>query len=76
VKAKVVDSYMADLETLNPQARLDIISRLAQSLKPDLIQKENLLKCSFGAWSGTETAEELLKAIRKSRNADSQMTEL
>jgi len=67
---------MAVLETLNPQVRLDVISRLAQSLKSEFTAKENLLKISFGAWTDAESAEELVKAIRESRKSIRQITEM
>jgi hypothetical protein len=41
---------MTLLETLNPESKLDLISKLAQSLKTEVISKENRMESSFGAW--------------------------
>ena len=71
-KMKRSDHIMPLLERLGPLAKLDIISKLAQSLKSEIKPKASLCKNSFGAWSGTETAEDMVKAIRDSRNFSNQ----
>jgi hypothetical protein len=67
INTHILDTYVAFLETLSPGAKLDIISKLTQSLKSDVKSKENLFESSFGAWAGTESAEEIVKGIRGSR---------
>jgi hypothetical protein len=62
----ILNTYMAFLETLSPEAKLDIISKLIQSLKSDVKSKENLFESSFGAWARNESAEEIVKGIRTS----------
>jgi hypothetical protein len=64
---------MAFLETLSPGAKLDLISRLTQSLKSQVRPKENLFDSSFGAWTGSESAEEIIKGIRGSRTFNRQI---
>jgi len=61
MNTSILDSYMVFLQTLNPDARLDIISRLTQSLKSEIKAKGNFFANSFGAWSGNESAEEIVK---------------
>jgi len=63
----LIDSYMAFLENLSPGVKLDLISKLTQSLKSDIKSKEKLFESSYGAWVGNETGEELVAAIRNSR---------
>ena len=64
---------MAFLETLSPGAKLDIISKLTQSLKSEVKSKENLFESSFGAWAGNESADEIVKGIRDSRTFNRQI---
>ncbi|HEX3934927.1 MAG TPA: hypothetical protein VHW43_09640 [Puia sp.] len=68
IYTNILDNYMAFLETLSPGAKLDIISKLTQSLKMEIKPKENLFNRAFGAWEGSESAEEIAKSIRDSRN--------
>jgi hypothetical protein len=63
----ILDNYLAYLETLSPGTKLDIISKLTQSLKSEVKLKENLFESSFGAWSAKDSAEDIAKAIRDSR---------
>lgn len=72
----IIDGYMAFLETLSPGAKLDIISKLTQSLKSEVKPKESLFKSSFGAWSGSESAQEIVDRIKKSRSINRQIEEL
>jgi hypothetical protein len=69
----ILDNYVAFLETLSPGAKLDIISKLTQSLKSEVKPKENLFDNSFGAWAGNESAEEIVKGIRGSRTFNRQI---
>lgn len=73
MNTRIINSYVDFLQTLNPDARLDIISRLAQSLKSEIKPKENLFAKSSGAWSGSESADELVKGIVDSRKFNRQM---
>ena len=69
----ILDNYMAYLETLSPGAKLDIISKLTQSLKSEVKPKKNLFESSFGAWAGKDSAEEIVKEIRDSRTFNRQI---
>jgi len=69
----ILDNYLAFLETLSPGAKLDIISKLTQSLKSEVKPKENLFDSSFGAWVGNESAEDIIKGIRDSRTFNRQI---
>jgi flagellar motor switch protein FliG len=72
----IIDGYMAFLENLSPGLKLDIISKLTQSLKSEVKTKDNLFEQSFGAWSGSETAEDIVNGIRDSRTFNRQIEEL
>jgi hypothetical protein len=69
----MLDGYMAFLQTLSPDAKLDLISKLTQSLKSEIKPKENLFTKSFGAWSGSESADEIVKGIKDSRRFNRQI---
>jgi|SRR5580693_9104773 hypothetical protein len=68
----ILNTYMAFLETLSPGAKLDIISKLTQSLKSEVKSMENLFESSFGAWAGNESAEEIVKGTRDGRTFNRQ----
>lgn len=67
INSHILDNYLAFLETLSPGVKLDIISKLTQSLKSEVKAKENLFDSSFGAWVGNESAEDIIQGIRASR---------
>ncbi|GEP97716.1 hypothetical protein [Chitinophaga cymbidii] len=76
LNTNVIDSYLALLKNLSPGAKLDLIAKLTQSLKADMKPSENLFKSSFGAWQGSESAEQIIADIRNSRTFTRQIEEL
>ena len=63
----VADYYLGVLQNLTHDAKLDLISRLSQSLKMENRPSDVSLQSLFGAYQSEETAEEIIAAIRDSR---------
>ncbi len=63
----LAEYYFGFLENLNADSKLDLISKLSQSLKKEDVISENSLQSLFGAYKSDETAEEIIAGIRKSR---------
>lgn len=59
--------YFNFLKNLNSDSKLDLISKLSQSLKTDEIVSETSLQSLFGAYKSEETADELIAELRASR---------
>lgn len=63
----VIDGYVGLLNNLSPSNKLDLISRLTDSVKTDLKEKKSSFKRSFGAFESSKSAEEIIEEIRGSR---------
>ncbi len=64
---KLTDGYVELLKHLSPNSKLELISKLAQSIKQD-VQDSNLdFQKAFGAWDEKDDAEALVERIRSSR---------
>jgi hypothetical protein len=63
----LAEYYFGFLENLNADSKLDLISKLSQSLKKDGTIPEASLQSLFGAYKSDETAEEIIAEIRSSR---------
>ncbi len=63
----LIDGYLELLDNLSPSNKLDLISKLTESVKTDITNKRRAFDDSFGAWESSETAEELITMIRESR---------
>jgi len=59
--------YFGFLKNLNPNTKLDLISKLSQSLKNDEQSSARSLQSLFGAYQSEETAEEIIAELRASR---------
>ena len=63
----VIDGCVGLLNNLSPSNKLDLISRLTDSVKTDLKEKKSSFKRSFGAFDSSKSAEEIIEEIRGSR---------
>ncbi len=63
----LADYYFGFLKNLNSNSKLDLISKLSQSLKQNDKAEEISLQSLFGAYKSDETAEEMIAEIRASR---------
>ncbi len=63
----LADYYFGFLKNLNPNSKLDLISKLSQSLKNDEQASDASLQSLFGAYKSEETADEIIAEIRASR---------
>lgn len=64
----LADYYFAFLKNLNSNSKLDLISKLSQSLKENETEEEVSLNALFGAYKSEESAEEIIEELRASRN--------
>lgn len=64
----LADYYFRFLKDLNAESKLDLISKLSQSLKKaDAVSSEASLQSLFGAYQSEETADEIIARLRASR---------
>ncbi len=63
----MADYYFGFLKNLNQNSKLDLISKLSQSLKNDNSISDTSLESLFGAYKSEETADEMIAEIRNSR---------
>jgi hypothetical protein len=63
----IADYYFGFLKNLNPDSKLDLISKLSQSLKETEISPETSLQSLFGAYKSDQTADEIIAELRASR---------
>ncbi|ASF41632.1 hypothetical protein JMN10_02250 [Capnocytophaga genosp. AHN8471] len=68
-----VDTYTNLLNTLSRLEKVELIKKIADSLKEDTIDAEKMEReksffSSFGAFSSEQTAEEIITDIKESRS--------
>lgn len=63
----LADYYFGILKNLNPNIKLDLISKLSQSLKENQTVHGTSLQSLFGAYKSDETAEEIIAELRASK---------
>ena len=63
----LADFYFDLLKNLNSDSKLDLISKLSQSLKEKETTPEISLESLFGAYKSEESAEDIIAELRASR---------
>ena len=63
----LADYYFGLVKNLNPNNKLDFISKLSQSLKDTDTEPERTFQSLFGAYQSEETAEEIIAEISAAR---------
>lgn len=63
-----IENYLGLIRNLSPEIKLDIIEKISNTLKGDFKKKKNSINESFGAWSSTKTADEIIDELRDNRN--------
>ena len=72
----IIDSYIGLLNNLSPDSKLELISRLSQSLKSQKKPQEKSIQELFGAFASEKSAETIIEEIRQSRTFTRQIEEL
>lgn len=64
----IADNYWGMIKNLSTDVRLELISRISNSLKSDIsVEKTDSWKLLFGAFESSQTADEIIKDLRISR---------
>ncbi len=63
----VADYYFEFLKNLKHDTKLDLITKLSESLKSSEQKEDTSLQSLFGAYKSGETAEEIIADLRASR---------
>lgn len=63
----IIDTYSGLFESLSSGSKLELLERLAKSIRKGNKTKENDFFKSFGAFASDKPAEEIAKEIRESR---------
>jgi hypothetical protein len=72
----LIEGYLRLLENLSPDSKLDLISKLTQSLKGDVSKRKKSFSKAFGAWESDKSAEEIIKDVKANRTFNRQIEEL
>lgn len=70
LKFNLIDSYIGLLKSLSPDSRLELISKLSDSLKGSKKPTDKSLSDLYGAFKTKKSADEMIADLKKSRNFD------
>jgi len=76
VNTSIIDGYIKLLDSLSPSSKLDLISKLTDSIKSDIGDKKNTFKKAFGAFHSKKDAQQIISEIRSSRTFNRKIEEL
>lgn len=68
LKFNLIDSYLGLLNNLSPDSKLELISKLSDSLKGPKKPTNKSLSDLYGAFKSKKTADEIIADLKNSRN--------
>ena len=63
----IVETYSGIFDSLSAITKLELLEKLAKSIRKDTKSKEKDFFKSFGAFSSDKSSEEIVKEIKESR---------
>lgn len=72
----IADNYFGLIKNLSIDVKLELISRITDSLKNLSVQKNDSWKNLYGAFDSEQSADEMIKDIKESRNTNRQIESL
>lgn len=67
IDSKLIDSYISLLKNMSAQNKLELISKLTDTVKTDIEKDNTDFYNAFGGWDEKQSAEELIDIIKGSR---------
>ncbi len=68
LKFNLIDSYLGLLYNLSPDSKLELISKLSDSLKNSTKPSKKSLSDLYGAFISEKSADEIITELKNSRN--------
>ena len=72
----LIDSYLGLLNNLSPESKLELISKLSDSLKGSKKPTNKSLSDLYGAFISKKSADEIITELKSSRVFNRKMAEL
>lgn len=76
INTKLIDSYISLLKNMSARNKLDLISKLTDTVKKDIGKKKSDFYKAFGGWDENESAEDLIETIKGSKTFNRTIEEL
>ena len=61
INTTLIEGYLRLMDNLSPSNKLDLISKLTQSVKTDITDRKKSFNKAYGAWESEQSADEILK---------------
>lgn len=72
----ITDNYFGMIKNLSPDVKLELISRISDSLREPSSQENDSWKKLFGVYDSKQTADEIIDDLKKSRFTNRQIENL
>jgi predicted metal-binding transcription factor (methanogenesis marker protein 9) len=76
LKFSLIDSYMGLLKNLSPESKLELISKLKDSLKRSPKKTKKSVSDLYGSFVSKKSAEEIIAELKQSRTFKRKIEEL
>lgn len=72
----LLDNYFGLIKNLSPEIKINLIEKIAKTLKSNITSNKSSLTDAFGAWKSKKSADEIITELRENRNFNRQIETL
>lgn len=72
----LLDNYFGLIKNLSPEIKINLIEKIAKTLKGNITSNKSSLTDAFGAWKSKKSADEIITELRENRNFNRQIEAL
>ncbi|HIP49159.1 MAG TPA: hypothetical protein EYG92_09380 [Lutibacter sp.] len=72
----LLDNYFGLIRNLSPEIKINLIEKIAKTLKGNITSNNSSLTDAFGAWKSKKSADEIIIELRENRNFNRQIEAL
>ena len=76
INTALLDNYFGLIRNLSPEIKINLIEKIAKTLKGNITSNKSSLTDAFGAWKSKKSADEIIIELRENRNFNRQIETL
>ena len=76
LNTKLLDNYFGLIRNLSPEIKINLIEKIAKTLKENISSHKTSIDDAFGAWQSDKSADEIISELRKNRNFNREIEQL
>ena len=76
LNTKLLDNYFGLIRNLSPEIKINLIEKIAKTLKENISNNRTSINDAFGGWKSNKSADDIIAELKENRNFNRQIEQL